>query len=134
MIEITALTKRFGTLQVLDGVSLAIAPARVTAVLGPNGAGKTTLIKSVLGLTRPDGGEIRVSGEPRARDAYRARVGYMPQIARFPENLTAAELVAMLKDLRGAGADTDEELVERFALAAHMASRCARSPAARGRR
>jgi Cu-processing system ATP-binding protein len=120
MIEITALTKRFGTLQVLDGVCLAIAPARVTAVLGPNGAGKTTLIKSVLGLTRPDGGEIRVSGEPARGDAYRARVGYMPQIARFPENLTAAELVAMLKDLRGAGADTDEELVERFALAAHM--------------
>jgi Cu-processing system ATP-binding protein len=120
MIEITALTKRFGTLQVLDGVSLAIAPARVTAVLGPNGAGKTTLIKSVLGLTRPDGGEIRVNGEPARGDAYRARVGYMPQIARFPENLTAAELVAMLKDLRGAGADTDEELVERFALAAHM--------------
>jgi Cu-processing system ATP-binding protein len=108
----------------------------VTAVLGPNGAGKTTLIKSVLGLTRPDGGTIlldgeRVVGPAAGGDAYRRRIGYMPQIARFPENLSAAELIAMLKDLRGAGTETsrltgtaqrlDEELVDRLALAPHLA-------------
>ena len=124
MLEILGLTKAFGKLTVLDGVDLTIHPGRVTAVLGPNGAGKTTLIKSVLGLTRPDGGEIRlggvrVVGPGVGGDAYRARIGYMPQIARFPENLTAAELIAMLLDLRG-GAAGDEELVERFALAPHL--------------
>jgi Cu-processing system ATP-binding protein len=127
MLEIIRLTKTFGTLTVLDGVDLAIRPGRVTAVLGPNGAGKTTLIKSVLGLTRPDGGEIRMGGErvvgPGVRgEAYRARIGYMPQIARFPENLSGAELIALLKDLRGGAgqAGLDEELVERFALAPHL--------------
>ena len=52
MIEIRGLRKRYGALQVLDGVDLVIHPARVTAVVGPNAAGKTTLIKSVLGLDR----------------------------------------------------------------------------------
>ena len=127
MLEITGLTKRFGKLTVLDGVELTVRPGRVTAVVGPNGAGKTTLNKSLLGLCRPDGGEIRLGGEVVRGDAYRARVGYMPQIARFPENLSAAELIAMLKDIRSAApgalppASLDEELVDRFALAPHLA-------------
>jgi Cu-processing system ATP-binding protein len=123
MLEISRLTKSFGRLTVLDGVDLAVRAGRVTAVVGPNGAGKTTLIKSVLGLARPDGGEIRLDGVPVSGDAYRARIGYMPQIARFPENLSAAELIALLKDLRGASGATalDEELVERLALAPHLA-------------
>jgi Cu-processing system ATP-binding protein len=56
-----------------------------------------------------------------AEGAYRANIGYMPQIARFPENVTASELLAMLRDLRGVGRDdTDETLVEKFTLAADM--------------
>ncbi len=121
MISIHGLTKRFGRLDVLQGVDLELQPGRVTAILGPNGAGKTTLIKSILGLTRPDGGEIRIAGEPVGDDpAYRARIGYMPQIARFPENLTAAELLAMVKDIRGNPAELDEELVGRFLLDLHL--------------
>lgn len=121
MISIHGLTKRFGRLPVLQGVDLELQPGRVTAILGPNGAGKTTLIKSILGLTRPDGGEIRLGGEPVGDDpGYRARIGYMPQIARFPENLTAAELFAMVKDLRGNPAALDEELVSRFLLDLHL--------------
>src|SRR5688500_4281671 len=101
MISIRGLTKRFGGLDVLRGLDLDIQPARVTAIVGPNGAGKTTLIKTVLGLTRPDGGQLRFDGEAIGDDpGYRERIGYMPQIARFPENLTAADLVAMLVDLR----------------------------------
>jgi Cu-processing system ATP-binding protein len=127
MLEIRELTKRFGTQEVLRGVDLAVRPGRVTAVVGPNGAGKTTLIKSVLGLTRPDGGEVRLGGQPAVGDAYRARIGYMPQIARFPENLSAADLMAMLVDLRGGAAPDgapaaglDQELVERFELAPYL--------------
>lgn len=91
--------------------------ARATAVVGPNGSGKTTLIKSILGLTTPDAGEVLLDGRP-VRDgcAYRARIGYMPQEARFPENLSAREVIDLLKDLRGRPADTDEELVEAFGL------------------
>jgi len=117
MITCSGLTKRFGTLTVLDGVDLELTPGRVTAVLGPNGTGKTTLIKCVLGLVRPDGGRILVGGEPVTDDpGYRARIGYMPQIARFPENLTGAELLRMVRRLRGDPPLLDDELAVRFAL------------------
>ncbi len=67
MIELRGVTKRFGALQVLDGVDLSIAPGRVTAVVGPNGAGKTTLIKRILGLTRIDAGSIAIDGRAHRR-------------------------------------------------------------------
>jgi len=126
MITINGLTKRFGALDVLCGLDLEIMPGRVTAVVGPNGAGKTTLIKVVLGLTRPDGGRVLLDGEPiGGNPAYRSRIGYMPQIARFPENLTGTELIAMLEEMRGREAGSDEtnrdrELIERFRLAPHL--------------
>ena len=117
MIKITGLTKRFGMLHVLRDLDLEIDHGRVTAIVGPNGAGKTTLMKIVLGLTKSDGGKILVDGEPVGDDpSYRSHVGYMPQIARFPENLSAAELIAMLRDLRGDEAEIDDELVRRFRL------------------
>jgi Cu-processing system ATP-binding protein len=122
MLEIHDLTKSFGALRVLGGVDLTLGAGRVLALVGPNGAGKTTLIKSVVGLTRPDGGEIRLDGEPVRGEAYRARIGYMPQIARFPEHLTAAELMTMLTELRGDAHDDerDETLLDAFALAPHL--------------
>jgi Cu-processing system ATP-binding protein len=121
MITIQTLTKRFGRTEVLRGVDLAVRPGAVTAIVGPNGAGKTTLIKAILGHTRPDGGRILFDGERVGGDpAYRSRIGYMPQIARFPENLTASELVAMVTDLRGGAAAIDVELLEQFGLATHM--------------
>lgn len=101
MLQLLDLHKHFGALHVLRGVTLDVHPGRVTAILGPNGAGKTTLIRSVLGLTRPDSGAILLDGERVSGDAYRARIGYMPQIARFPGNLSGADLMAMLADLRG---------------------------------
>jgi Cu-processing system ATP-binding protein len=121
MVEIRGVSKRFGRIAVLDGVDLTIARNRVTAIVGPNAAGKTTLIKCILGLTRPASGTILVDGtDVKADDAYRERIGYMPQIARFPENLSASELFEMLKDLRGKSASLDEELVEGFGLAGEL--------------
>lgn len=121
MIEIGRLKKRFGANQVLDGVDLVIAPGRITAIVGPNAAGKSTLIKSILGLTRPDAGSISVAGKPiDAAGAYRADIGYMPQIARFPENITGRELIDMIVDLRGA-VTPSEELVDMLELRPHLA-------------
>lgn len=117
MIRISGLTKRFGRLDVLQGIDLEIVAGRVTAIIGPNGAGKTTLIKILLGLARADAGTLLLNGERVGDDpTYRARIGYMPQIARFPQNLTGFELLAMLRDLRGGTARVDEELIQRFAL------------------
>jgi Cu-processing system ATP-binding protein len=118
MIEVNHLEKRFGALQVLRDLDLAIGRGRVTAIVGPNGAGKTTLIKIILGLTRADSGSVRVDGQPVvADDSYRSRIGYMPQIGRFPENLSALDLMALLRELRGADGSVDEELIDRLRLA-----------------
>ena len=117
MIEIRNLRKSFDGRVVLDGVSLAIQAGRVTAILGPNASGKSTLMKCVLGLVNPDAGEILVNGKPAAgRWQYRSELGYMPQIARFPENLTVEELFAMIRDLRDDVADVDIELFARYEL------------------
>jgi Cu-processing system ATP-binding protein len=101
-IAVERLSKRFGRLQVLDALDLEIEAGRTTAILGPNGAGKTTLMKSILGLVLPDAGAITVMGNRLdGSPEYRREMGYMPQIARYPENLTAREIMAMVADLRG---------------------------------
>ncbi len=113
--------KRFGPLQVLRDVDVCFRPGRVTAVLGPNGAGKTTLLKMILGLVRPDEGRIMLGGATVNGDAeYRRDIGYMPQLPRFPENLTGWELAAMLDDVRGFDGRPDESLVDAFGLRAEM--------------
>jgi Cu-processing system ATP-binding protein len=117
VIKIRDLDKTYGRLRVLRSLSLDIPDGRVTAILGPNGAGKTTLIKSVLGLVRPDGGTIEVGGvRVNGTGDYRAGIGYMPQIPRYPENLTVREILHMIKDLRNRFAELDEELIELFEL------------------
>jgi Cu-processing system ATP-binding protein len=117
MIEISAVSKAFGPIEVLRSVDFTARRGRVVAIVGPNSAGKTTLIKSILGLTRPDSGRITVDGVAVGSDvAYRSRIGYMPQIGRFPEHLSARDLIAMLKDLRGGNAGVDEDLVDRLAI------------------
>lgn len=122
MITIDRLTKRFGENTVLKSLSLTVADGRVTAVVGPNAAGKTTLMKSIVGLTRADSGSIVVDGvRVNGDERYRAGIGYMPQIAQFPENMTADELLTLVRDLRRSGSypmTIDDELLERFDIAA----------------
>jgi len=116
-LEIAGLRKRFGRTVVLDGVDATIAAGRVTALVGPNAAGKSTLLKCVLGLVRPDAGTMRLGGVPIGGDpAYRARIGYMPQRAAFPDNLTGEEALALLRRVRGPEAAIDFALIERFGL------------------
>ena len=117
MVEMIGLTKRFGSVEVLRGIDLRVARGRVTGIVGPNGAGKSTLIKLVLGLTRPTSGEILVDGRPIAGDgSYRARIGYMPQMGRFPEHLTARELFATMHELRRPNVAVNDDLVSALSL------------------
>jgi len=119
MIRIQHLKKAFGELKVLEDLSLDIEPGTVTAILGPNASGKSTLLKCILGLVNPDAGRILIDDEPIAgRSHYRAKIGYMPQIARFPDNLTVDELFAMLRDLREDAVDVDIELFARYEIGA----------------
>jgi len=117
MIQIRGLRKRYGSLEVLQGIDAQIPSGKVTAIVGPNAAGKTTLIKSILGLTRKDSGSIEIdSVKINGDETYRRKIGYMPQIARFPSNLTGGELLAMLRELRPDVPDIDDELVRHFGL------------------
>jgi Cu-processing system ATP-binding protein len=116
-LRLLGLRKRFGRLGVLEGIDVDIGAGRVTAIVGPNAAGKSTLIKCVLGLVRPDEGAILVRGQPVGTDpAYRLAIGYMPQGAPFPENLTGQEILTLLRELRGGVAELDDELIHRFNL------------------
>lgn len=124
MIKITKLNKSFGRQHILRDIDLQIdQPGRITAVLGPNGSGKTTLIKCLLGMVIPDSGRIEINGAPVKNNwKYRSGIDYLPQIARFPENLRVDELIAMIKDIRG-GSAGDEKLIARFGLAPYLQQR-----------
>lgn len=114
-IEIRGVHKSFGRLEVLRGIDVNVARGRVTAIVGHNGSGKTTLIKTLLGLVKSDEGAVYFDGEKLNGDSlYRDRIGYMPQAARFPDNLTANDLFGMLVDIRGRPGRRKEALVDLF--------------------
>lgn len=114
------LYKAYGKNQVLRGVDLDLKPGNITAVLGPNGSGKTTLIKCLLGMVIGQSGEIMADGKNIGRDwMYRRDIGYLPQIARFPENLKVRELISMIRDIRNQPAGIDG-LVSTFGLEPFM--------------
>ena len=116
MIEVQNLHKRFGKLKVLDGVSFKIQGGGVVAVLGPNGSGKTTVLKTILGMVLPEHGAINFQNSSILKKwDYRGQIGYLPQIARFPDNLTVQELINMIKNIRNMQAN-EEELILRFGL------------------
>lgn len=116
-LAVEGLRKRYGRVEVLRGVDLVAMPGRITALVGPNAAGKSTLIKAVIGLVTGDRGTVTVDGASiEGQRHYRARVGYMPQAARFPEQLTGREVMTLLRRLRRPDAPTDEALVDQFDL------------------
>ncbi len=120
MIRVDAVTKRYGSIVAVDGLSFEVAPGETFAVIGPNGAGKTTTLKMILGLARPDTGRIALGPEglpphdPRARE----RLGYVPQRVEFPPARTAAEILAYFAALRGLPADAAPRALARVGLAA----------------
>lgn len=117
MISVKQLNKRFGKIQALDNLNIAFGLSRSYALIGPNGSGKTTLIKSILGLVVPDSGVIEVAGENvHNRWAYREKIGYMPQIGRYPDNISIGKLFDMIRDIRQNPDNTDDELLETLGL------------------
>jgi Cu-processing system ATP-binding protein len=122
MITTKNITKKFGKLKALDNVSVTFSKGECIALLGPNGCGKTTLIKSLLGMVVPDSGTIHFNNELISNKwMYRSQIGYMPQIGRYPENMTIAHVIDMMKDIRkGSNANPDEDLVKSFGLKSMM--------------
>ncbi|MNJ95626.1 Lipopolysaccharide export system ATP-binding protein LptB [compost metagenome] len=122
MIVAKNITKTFGKLKALNDISVSFNKGECIALLGPNGCGKTTLIKSILGMVVPDSGSIEFNGRPINREwLYRSQVGYMPQIGRYPENMTIANVIEMMKDIRkDSKMHLDEDLIQSFDLGALM--------------
>lgn len=118
MIEVKNLTKRFKRVLALDDISLDLHKGQVVSLIGPNGSGKTTLIKSILGLVKPDSGEIKVNGTLlKGQYNYRSTIGYMPQIGRYPDHMRVAQLFDLLDELRGQPEhERDIDLIEFFKL------------------
>lgn len=125
MINTKNITKKFGKLTALDNVSVTFSKGECIALLGPNGCGKTTLIKSLLGMVVPDSGNIYFNNDSITGEwKYRSQIGYMPQIGRYPQNMTIRNLIDMMKDIRKEGnKDFDEELVKSFGLKDMMQKR-----------
>jgi len=124
MIEIKDLHKKYGKNEVLKGINLDINNQGVFAVLGPNGSGKTTLIKCILGMVMPTSGEIKIQGKDiRNKWKYRDSIGYLPQIANFPENLRVDELLKMIKDLRQKPDYDPTPYINRLGLQPHLTKR-----------
>jgi ABC-2 type transport system ATP-binding protein len=97
----SGLRKRYGRQTAVDGVSFTVERGEVLGLLGPNGAGKTTVIKILLGLVRPDVGEVLLLGRPGRDPHARARVGYLPELFRYQPWLTADEVLALHVRLAG---------------------------------
>ncbi|MFN3875552.1 MAG: ABC transporter ATP-binding protein, partial [Flavobacteriales bacterium] len=121
-IRIAGLGKRYGRHWALRAVDCAFHPGEAVMLIGPNASGKTTLVRCMLGLVRPTEGSIAIGGAlvtSRAvpDPAYRASIGYMPQISQFPGALTVQQLLAMMADIRGIDpAGLDDELVDELGL------------------
>jgi Cu-processing system ATP-binding protein len=117
MISIEHISKFFGKQEALKNINLELKPGHSYALLGPNGSGKTTLIKSILGMVKPSQGNITVMGQAiEGKHEYRKHIGYMPQISRYPDHLKVGQLLEMVKSLRPAPHECDEELIESFHL------------------
>ena len=95
----------------VEGLDLEVGPGQVFGLLGPNGAGKTTTLKMILGLLRPDTGEVRLFGESPSSPLARARLGYLPENPYFYDYLTAEEFLDFYGRLRGIPAARRRETV-----------------------
>jgi Cu-processing system ATP-binding protein len=115
---------RFGEVQALRGVDVALPAGRVTVLVGPNGAGKSTLLSVLLGLVTPDAGTVRADGRALVwgrfglDPAYRARLAYLPEAVAFSEVLTGTQVLSFFARARGVPQARVRPTLERVGLLA----------------
>lgn len=121
MIQIKRLKKQFGKLTVLKEIDLNLTgQGKIIAILGPNGSGKTTLIKCLMGMVIPDAGDIIIENQNIQHQwLYRDQISYLPQIAKFPDNLKVREVIQLVKSLRTRPSH-ENKLIELFGLQSYL--------------
>ncbi|MEI6776319.1 MAG: ABC transporter ATP-binding protein [Chloroflexales bacterium] len=102
MIEITDLSKSYGSVQVLRNLNLHVATGEVYGLLGPNGAGKSTLLHLMLGFLRPSSGSLCLLGSSNL-DSVRPKIGYIPERQRYHTRYTAREYLRFIGEFSGMG-------------------------------
>ena len=124
VIEVRGITKRYGELTALDGVSFSVQPGEIFGILGPNGAGKTTLVEILEGLTKPTAGDASVLGNDirTATDEVKKRVGVQLQASSYHQYLTLREILELFGSFYPHSADANE-LLQRVHLADRAESR-----------
>jgi ABC-type multidrug transport system ATPase subunit len=120
LIEVEGVRKAYGEVLAVGGVSLRVAAGETYSLLGANGAGKSTLIRTIVGLSAPDEGAVKVCGEDvrRRADAARRHLGYLPEELYFYQRLTGREYLRLVAGLKGAGDESIAREIEFFELSA----------------
>ncbi|MEM2938809.1 MAG: ABC transporter ATP-binding protein [Candidatus Bathyarchaeia archaeon] len=114
-IETTDLIKRYGSIVAVNHLNLQVESNTIHGFLGPNGAGKTTTIKILVGLLKPDGGRVTVLGEEVLGDNpdVRLKIGYMPELPRFPKHLKGYELLDIYGKMYGISTQERKTRIQR---------------------
>jgi ABC-2 type transport system ATP-binding protein len=100
ILEVTNLTKRFGAFDAVSGLSFSVPKGSIVGFLGPNGAGKSTSLKSIVGVHKPDEGDIRLFGGPLSQSAL-SKVGYLPEERGLYRKMTALATITYFSRLKG---------------------------------
>ncbi len=123
MLQINALTKRFGDKVAVDRLDLAVPEGELFALLGPNAAGKTTTVKMITGLLKPSGGSMRIAGYDISQEPVKAKsfLGYIPDIPFLYDKLTVSETLDFAASVYGLSVEqrgrAGREVVSMFNLA-----------------
>lgn len=115
MIEVESLTRSYGELLAVDGVSFSVKQGEIVGLLGHNGAGKSTVMKMLTGYLEPTAGTIRINGLEMGRDtrAIQAQLGYLPENCPVWPEMTVIDYLAYHADLHGVPRDRREQSIAR---------------------
>jgi len=123
LIEASGLTKKFGSVQALNGLSFQVMPGEIYGLLGPNGAGKTTTIKVITGLLEPTSGWVKVGGFDPVKNPIevKSRIGYVAETPILYESLSSRDFLEFVASIRKIDQNTVNRIITQLADAFDMA-------------
>lgn len=124
-LQVNGVTKNFGEIKAVNDVSFGVDNGEIVGLLGPNGSGKSTLMKIVVGILKPDRGNIQVLGADVVADALAVKrtVGFVPESPRLYEFLTGIEYLDFVADVHGLDARSKQERITEFLKALDLEGR-----------